>query len=62
MLSLVDALQVGASIEDMDIDDLKAGITVTDNKDILMIYGNLLNGSINHLAAFNSHLETLSKN
>ena len=55
-------LEVGVIIEETDIDDLKAAIAVTDNKDILTVYGNLMNGSLNHLAAFNSHIETLSAN
>jgi hypothetical protein len=59
-ISLLDALQVGVKIEETDIDDLKAAIDVTNNKDVLTVYGNLLNGSLNHLAAFSSHFETLS--
>ena len=62
MTSLVDALEVGVIIEEKDIEDLKAAIAITDNKDILIVYGNLLSGSLNHLAAFNSHLETASAN
>lgn len=61
-ISLLDALQVGVAIEETDIDDLKAAIAETDNRDILTVYGNLLNGSLNHLSAFNSHIETSSAN
>ena len=61
-ISLLDALQVGVSIEETDIDDLKAAIAVTDNRDVLTVYGNLLNGSLNHLSAFNSHIEAVSSN
>jgi hypothetical protein len=61
-LSVVDALEVGVIIEETDIDDLKAAIAVTKNKDVLTVYGNLLNGSLNHLSAFNSHLEAASSN
>jgi len=61
-LSLLDALQVGVLIEETDIDDLKAAIAVTDNRDLLTVYGNLMNGSLNHLSAFNSHIETASSN
>ncbi len=50
--SISDAMQVGASIEEKDIDDLKKAMSATDNTDILAVYGNLLNGSLNHLAAF----------
>jgi hypothetical protein len=59
-LSLMDALQAGVIIEETDIDDLKAAIAVTDNKDVLTVYGNLLNESLNHLSAFNSHIEAVS--
>ena len=55
-LSLLDALQVGVAIEEQDIDDLKAAISATDKRDILTVYGNLLNGSLNHLSAFNSRI------
>jgi hypothetical protein len=61
-LTLLDALEVGVTIEETDIADLKAAIAVTDNKDVLTVYGNLLNGSLNHLSAFNSHIETASSN
>ncbi len=56
-LTLLGALQVGVTIEETDIDDLKAAIADTGNRDVLTVYGNLLNGSANHLEAFNSHLE-----
>jgi hypothetical protein len=55
-LSLLDALQVGVAIEEQDIDDLKAAILATDNRDILTVYTNLLNGSLNHLSAFKSRI------
>lgn len=55
-LSLLDALQVGVAIEETDIDDLKAAIAITANRDVLTVYGNLLNGSLNHLSAFNSRI------
>jgi hypothetical protein len=59
--SLLDALHVGVAIEEKDIDGLKAAISATDNRDILTVYGNLLNGSLNHLSAF-SRTEALSSN
>ena len=49
---LIEALKVGAQIEELDMRDItvqKAGI---DNADILMVYDNLLRGSRNHLRAF----------
>jgi hypothetical protein len=61
-LSLLDALLTGVTIEETDIEDLKAAIAVTDHRDILTVYGNLLNGSLSHLEAFNSHIETVSSN
>jgi len=60
--SLPDALQVGVTIEETDIDDLKAAIAVTHNKDVLTVYGNLLSGSLNHLSAFNSQIATVRSN
>ncbi len=50
--SLVDALKVGATIEDLDIYDLKKLINGTDNQDIKMVYQNLMKGSRNHLRGF----------
>jgi hypothetical protein len=54
--SLADALKVGAAIEEIDILDLQAQISATDNADILQVYNNLLNGSYNHLRSFTSTL------
>lgn len=50
--SLIDALKVGATIEDVDIYDLKKAIEDTDNKDIAVVYRNLEKGSRNHMRAF----------
>jgi hypothetical protein len=58
--SIAEALGVGVKIETMDIDDLHAAIDNADNRDILSVYANLLNGSENHLDAFNSHLEVVN--
>jgi hypothetical protein len=55
-VSLVDALEVGVFIEETDIEDLNAGIASTTHKDIKTVYSNLLQGSLNHLKAFNSNL------
>jgi len=60
--SLLYGLQVGVTVEETDIEDLKAAIAVTDNRNVLMVYGNLLNGSLNHLSAFKSHIEAVSSN
>ena len=50
--SEVDALMVGATIEDLDIADLEHWINKTDNEDIKFVYENLMKGSRNHLRAF----------
>ncbi len=55
--SLVDALMVGAEIEEVDIVDLEIRIARTDNQDIQLIYENLMKGSRNHLRSFVSNLE-----
>jgi len=52
--SLVDALTVGASIEDLDIADLQALATTTP--DITLVYDNLEKGSRNHMRAFTKQL------
>ncbi|MBN1568014.1 MAG: DUF2202 domain-containing protein [Acidobacteria bacterium] len=62
MKSLVEAFQVGVAIEEADIEDLRAAISITDNNDVLTVYGNLLNGSLNHLDAFNSQLDARNNN
>jgi hypothetical protein len=55
-ISEVEALKVGVTIEETDIDDLNAAIATTTRKDIKTVYGNLLQGSLNHLKAFVSNL------
>ena len=55
--SLVDALRVGAAIEEIDILDLEERIAQTNRADIKLVYENLMKGSRNHLRAFVSTLE-----
>ena len=50
--SLVAALTVGATIEDLDIKDLDNLMAQTDNADIITVYENLARGSRNHMRAF----------
>ena len=50
--SLVEALKVGAAIEEIDILDLKERLAQTDNADIQLVYENLIKGSENHLRTF----------
>ena len=49
--SLLDALTVGKNIEEMDIADLGSAL-VGMPKDVVRVFTNLINGSINHLDAF----------
>lgn len=58
--SKIAALEVGVSIEVMDIEDLEKAISTTTHKDIKTVYSNLMQGSYNHLAAFESQLEKLT--
>ena len=55
--SLNEALTVGATIEDLDLDDLATDLARTDNEDIQTVYQNLAKGSRNHMRAFVSLLE-----
>ena len=55
--SLVDALIVGATIEDLDIFDLEELLLETQNNDIKLAYENLVKGSRNHMRAFVRLLE-----
>lgn len=51
-VSEMEALKVGASIEDLDIYDLAEAMEQTELADILLVYGNLQCGSRNHLRSF----------
>lgn len=57
-VSLIEALKVGVTVEVTDIRDLDTSIASTSRTDIQNVYGNLLQGSYNHLDAFNSRLAT----
>ncbi len=51
--SLMDALKVGATVEDLDIKDLEEFLKIVEgNDDIKIVYQNLMKGSRNHLRAF----------
>ena len=50
--SKIDALKVGATIEDMDIMDIEHAIENSTHSDIINVYKNLQKGSRNHLRAF----------
>ena len=52
MVSYVDALEVGVTIEETDIVDLQAAIDATTSAPLQNTYQNLLDGSVRHLASF----------
>ena len=56
-VSLEEALKVGVAIEELDIADLERALTETDKRNIERVFQNLLNGSNNHLDAFNACLD-----
>jgi hypothetical protein len=51
-VSEIEALKVGATIEDLDIYDLEEFSSMTDKQDILDVFGSLDCGSQNHMRAF----------
>ncbi len=55
-ISRIEALKVGATIEDLDIRDLMDLVEEADNQDILMVFANLTKGSRNHLRSFSKLL------
>ena len=57
--SLVEALHAGALVEEVDIKDLWNAIDETESIDLKILYGNLVNGSYNHLKAFVGAIENL---
>jgi hypothetical protein len=56
---LTEALIVGATIEDLDIVDLRECIHQTENEAIITIFGSLMCGSGNHLRSFIKLLNNL---
>jgi len=50
--SEIDALKVGAAIEEIDIIDIEEYVGQTDKQDIITVYENLMKGSRNHLRSF----------
>ena len=58
--SLIDALIVGATIEDLDIFDLHQQLSLVDNQDITVVFENLQKGSRNHLRAFYARLTDMN--
>lgn len=56
--SLTKALEVGATIEDLDINDIKSFYANTNKKDLIGVYDRLTCGSRNHLRSFISQLSS----
>lgn len=61
-VSLVEALKVGATIEDLDIKDLDESLGATSKDDIINMYELLKCGSSNHLRGFVEQLVTRDEN
>ncbi len=57
--SVLNALKVGAMIEEMDMVDLQKCLNHTNKRDIRLVYENLMRGSENHLRAFVSQIERM---
>lgn len=55
-ISLVDALKAGATIEDLDINDIDDFIGNTTKSDLLGVYDNLTCGSKNHIRSYTNQL------
>jgi len=55
-ISLIEALKVGATIEDLDINDIDDFIINTSKSDLLTVYNNLTCGSKNHIRSFTTEL------
>lgn len=58
-VSLEDALEVGATIEDLDISDIENFYAHTTKVDVIKVYDLLNCGSRNHLRGFTGQLKTL---
>jgi hypothetical protein len=54
--SLIEGLIVGATIEDLDISDLKTRLSGIDNADIILVLENLERGSRNHMRSFYANI------
>lgn len=55
-ISLQNAYLVGATIEDVDLYDIKIKASTVDNQDIKLVYDMLAKGSRNHMRAFYKNL------
>lgn len=55
-VDILSALQVGATIEDLDIVDLQEILDITNNTDIKTVLNKLQCGSRNHLRSYNTEI------
>ncbi|MBF0264696.1 MAG: DUF2202 domain-containing protein [Gammaproteobacteria bacterium] len=60
-VSTLEALKVGALIEEVDINDLDRALTETNKVDIINAYKNLRSGSYHHLGSFVHGIELLGE-
>lgn len=58
--SNLEGFKAGATIEDLDIFDLRRLSRQIDNQDVLYVYGNLERGSRNHMRAFVRNIVNLN--
>ena len=58
MSSVINALHVGATIEEVDMVDIQSAIDRAEAPAIIALYESLLCGSRNHLRAFTAELES----
>jgi hypothetical protein len=58
-VSILEAYKVGATIEDLDLYDLKVDLLKVDNQDIILVYQMLSKGSRNHMRNYFSSLKFL---
>ncbi len=56
-IGLMEAIAVGALVEEVDIEDINQILDSTSNENLVMVYENLLKGSKNHLRAFVKQLD-----
>lgn len=59
-ISVLEAYRVGATIEDLDIFDLKNALLNNDNQDIKLVYDMLTKGSRNHMRSFYKNILNVS--
>ena len=56
-VDVMDALYIGALIEEVDMEDIQYAIDATDHENIVELYNTLMCGSRNHLRAYVGQIE-----